>query len=268
MKDIIKEIREHDAEYTRLFREYSRNRKNASYASGVYTLNDDGITDKRVISLLDEFSNGNREYSRFLDEFFSKYGFKLQDALKDSTLFYGQDGFKPSNNEEMLISLVHALEHVREREMLERNGIDYSNQNFEYDPMREVFPMAREKEMALFLIDKGYNVDNVRNIMNLHISENMEAMKKYAKMGLALNTKRRTKAKIEAFPYAYGDILSSTIVLKCGGDFDDVQNSLVCCRESAYSEQVFSDIGCDKDDLIPNGGKVLSKIYEPKKSNR
>lgn len=184
-----------------------------------------------------------------------------------STVFYS-----PINNETALIQLAHEIETIREFELLSREDDDFKRKYFSYGPMNLVFPRARAKEMALYLINHGlYDEDNVLTAMNTIFNNDMDSMERYLSAYERNDVRKKTDPEyynnaltaITSEPFAMGEIMSSTILEKCSDYdvYDDVQRTILS-RGPGFSSKVLEDLGVGREELVENGGKVLKKLFK------
>ena len=111
---------------------------------------------------------------------------------------------------------------------------------------------------------------NVIDTLDLDFFADMDNMDEYVTLDRIdtnnknANSKSLMEEKLESISSGYGEILSSTLLELCDGDFklsNEIQKELIDVRGPGYSSEILNTIGCDESDLIKNGGKVLRKIH-------
>ena len=267
----------YDDEHSKLFKDYLD--RYSSYVNHKINIKTNKIDTYEVFGALYDFYRGKGNYNKFISKLKKDNSFAFTDVLLEgSTLQYRDENghsksdisIFPSNNEDVILTLVHEIEHAREAKMLEDKDLDFLNKYTLYGTLSETFPRLRGKEMALYLIENGYDKENVISSMDYVFHNDILAMDKYLKLGKKKKFLFKDKSldnvseRLSCIPYGYGEILSSTIFELCDGDFElsnEIQKELISVRGPGYSSELLNTIGCSRENLIENGGKVLKKIY-------
>ena len=266
----------HDEQFRKLFDKYVD--KYSKYVNSYTDVNREEVDLEDVVNILRCFYDDKKGYNDFLNWMIRND--KLVSLDNKSKLFKdkGVIYYPTNNSENTLIKLAYELEKARESVLLCDKSDEFRDKYFTYGPLNRVFPKLREKEMAMFLLnDSMFDKNNVIDTLGLDFYIDMENMDEYVTLdrintnNKKANSKSLMEEKLESISSGYGEILSSTLLELCDGDFklsNEIQKELIDVRGPGYSSEILNTIGCDESDLIKNGGKVLSKIYEPKKSNR
>ena len=266
----------HDEQFRKLFDKYVD--KYSKYVNSYTDVNREEVDLEDVVNILRCFYDDKKGYNDFLNWMIRND--KLVSLDNKSKLFKdkGVIYYPTNNSENTLIKLAYELEKARESVLLCDKSDEFRDKYFTYGPLNRVFPKLREKEMAMFLLnDSMFDKNNVIDTLGLDFYIDMENMDEYVTLdrintnNKKANSKSLMEEKLESISSGYGEILSSTLLELCDGDFklsNEIQKELIDVRGPGYSSEILNTIGCDESDLIKNGGKVSSKIYEPKKSNR
>lgn len=266
----------HDEQFRKLFDKYVD--KYSKYVNSYTDVNREEVDLEDVVNILRCFYDDKKGYNDFLNWMIRNNKLVSLDnkskLFKDKGIIY----YPTNNSENTLIKLAYELEKARENVLLCDKSDEFRDKYFTYGPLNSVFPKLREKEMAMFLLnDSMFDKNNVIDTLGLDFYIDMENMDEYVTLdrintnNKKANSKSLMEEKLESISSGYGEILSSTLLELCDGDFklsNEIQKELIDVRGPGYSSEILNTIGCDESDLIKNGGKVLSKIYEPKKSNR
>ena len=270
----------YDDEHSELFKEYVK-RYRSLVNNGIIVKTSE-VDTYEVFGVLYDFYKGKGNYNKYVSQLKNNGSFVFTDELLEgkALLYRDENGNSkadisvfPSNNECVILTLVHEIEHARETKMLEEKDNNFINKYYSYGPMRELFPRVRAKEMALYLLENGYNEENVISSMDYLFASDLKAMEDYLKLGKKKknffkdNYSENVEERLKCIPYGYGEILSSTILEICDGDFElsnEIQKELICVRGPGYSREILNTIGCCKEDLIKNGGMVYKKIHNKK----
>lgn len=273
-EDLLK----YEKDHVELFKEYFKN--HSSYVKRNIGISRNEVDTYKIFGTLYDFYKDRGDYNKFVSALQKNENiFYTDDELNShaeyiafNDKFYGTDVFiYPTNDEGVIMSLAHEIEHAKEMIDLADGSHEKNFKYFSFGPMKEVFPRLREKEMALYLLKNGYNRDNVLSAIDLSFSSDMVGMEDFYKsykykfsLNNLINHKGVLEAKLDDVSYGYGEILSSTILELCDGDFElsrELQDELIGVRGPGYSSELLNTIGCDKEDLIKNGGKVFKKIH-------
>ena len=266
----------HDEQFRKLFDKYVD--KYSKYVNSYTDVNREEVDLEDVVNILRCFYDDKKGYNDFLNWMIRNDKLVSLDnkskLFKDKGIIY----YPTNNSENTLIKLAYELEKARESVLLCDKSDEFRDKYFTYGPLNRVFPKLREKEMAMFLLnDSMFDKNNVIDTLGLDFYIDMENMDEYVTLdrintnNKKANSKSLMEEKLESISSGYGEILSSTLLELCDGDFklsNEIQKELIDVRGPGYSSEILNTIGCDESDLIKNGGKVSSKIYEPKKSNR
>lgn len=260
----------YDEGFRKLFDKYVD--KYSKYVSSYTDVNREEVDLADVVNILRLFYDDKKGYNDFLnwmirnDKLVSLDN-KKRFNLNDKGIIY----YPTNNSENTLIKLVYELEKAREKVLLSDKDEEFRDKYFSYGPLNRVFPKLREKEMALYLLnDSMFDNKNVIDTLDLDFFADMDNMDEYVTLDRIdtnnknANSKSLMEEKLESISSGYGEILSSTLLELCDGDFklsNEIQKELIDVRGPGYSSEILNTIGCDESDLIKNGGKVLRKIH-------
>lgn len=263
----------HDEQFRKLFDKYVD--KYSKYVSSYTDVNREEVDLGDVVNILRDFYKDKKGYNDFLnwmirnDRIVSEDNRKKINSNKKGYIYYPN-----VNSENTLIKLAGELEHVREEVLLSDKSDEFRDKYFSFGPLNKVFPKLREKEMAMYLLnDNMFDNKNVIDTLDLDFYIDMVNMDEYVTLdrintnNIKANSKSLMEVKLESISSGYGEILSSTLLELCDGDFklsNEIQKDFIVDRGPGYSREILNSIGCDESDLIKNGGKVLRKIRDTK----
>lgn len=279
--NIIKYFGEDELEvspfYARLFREYLS--KNGDNKRDVGRFNTESVDTMELIYLLQDFYSDKKGYDEILDRLLKNNDInRINDNSMEQLLFLGRNkydvSYSPINNESSLIQLAHEIETIREAEIVKNQTNTFNSKYFSYGPMNLVFPRARAKEMAIYLLNNGlFDDDNVIATMDTIFNKDINSMIKYLESDYNNHCRKKTDPEynknlidgITSLPFALGEVISSTVVEKCSDfdTYDEVQKTILS-RGPGFSLKMLEDLGTSREELIENGGKVLRKIRDTK----
>ena len=263
--------------FARLFREYIF--KYGDERREVDKYKTESVDTMELIYLLQDFYSDKKGYDEILDRLIKNNDInRVNDNSMEQLLLLGRNkydvSYSPINIESSLIQLAHEIETIREAEIVKDQTNTFNSKYFSYGPMNLVFPRARAKEMAIYLLNNGlFDDDNVIATMDTIFNKDIDSMEKYLKSLDDNYSYKKTDPLysknvvdgITSLPFALGEVISSTVVEKCSDYYiyDDVQKTILS-RGPGFSLKMLEDLGTSREELVENGDKVLRKIRDTK----